>query len=104
MSTGAALLAVLGVGAITYLWRAGMVLVLADRVLPRPLIQALSNVGPAVMAALVVTMAAGSEGASGITVPEVLAVLVGGLVAAKTRSLIWATLAGMSVLWITGLL
>jgi branched-subunit amino acid transport protein len=58
-------------------------------------------VGPAVLAALVVSLAAGSaEGATGVTGAEVLALAVAGLVAWWRRNLIASLVAGMVVLWV----
>jgi branched-subunit amino acid transport protein len=92
---------VLGVIAVgTYLARALPILMLAGRVLPLPMQLALRNVGPAVMAALVVVSVSTSSAAPGIQVVEVVALVVAGIVARWRRNLIWATAAGLMALWI----
>ena len=101
MSLGTAfgLTIVIAVG--TYLLRAGPALLLADRDLPLPVRRALRNVGPAVLAALVVvSVASGDDGVS-VDVAEVVALAAAGAVAWWRRNLIWSLLAGMAALWIT---
>lgn len=93
----AALTAIVAVG--TYLLRAGPALLLADRDLPMPVQRALRNVGPSVLAALVVVSVAGGEG-GGVEVAEVVALVAAGAVAWWRRNLIWSLLAGMAALWI----
>ncbi len=100
MTTFGALSAVLAVGLVTYVSRAGLILALADRPLSPRLERGLRNVGPAVLSALVVTLLAGSEGASGISIPEVAAIAAAALVAWKTKNLIATLTAGMVVVWI----
>ena len=101
MSTGSALMLVLVVGIGTYLMRAGLVLLLADRPLPPGVERALRNVGPAVLAALTVSLVA-SESASGsrIEVSEIAALLVAALVAWRRYSLLVTLAAGMVTLWV----
>lgn len=104
MSGFEALSAIIVVGLITYASRAGLVLALADRT-PSPKVErALRNVGPAVLSALVVTLLAGSEGAEGVELPEVAAVLAGAIAAWKTRNLIATIVAGMATLWVVAAL
>jgi branched-subunit amino acid transport protein len=94
----AVVLGVIAVG--TYVARALPILVLAGRVLPVPLQLALRNVGPAVMAALIVVSVSTGAAAPGIQVVEVVAIVVAGIVARWRRNLIWATSAGLMALWI----
>lgn len=100
MTTTAAIAAVLSVGALTYLARAGLIVVLADRTIPAEVGRALRFVGPAVLSALVVSLIAGGEGVDGVEPEEVAAVAAGCLVAARTRNLIASLVAGMVVLWL----
>jgi len=93
-----AILAVIAVG--TYLARALPILMLAGRVLPLPVQLGLRNVGPAVLAALIVVSISTSSVSPGIQMVEVVALVVAGLVARWRRNLIWATAAGLLVLWI----
>jgi branched-subunit amino acid transport protein len=91
----------LGVSAVgTYLARALPILMLAGRVLPIWIQLALRNVGPAVMAALVVVSISTSSAAPGIQAVEVAALVVAGLVARWRRNLILATVAGLLALWV----
>lgn len=99
MSLPFALSMLFAVSAVTYLSRAGMILFLADRTLPEPVMRALRNVGPAVLAALTISLVAGGDGLSGIEGVEVVALGVGGVVAALTRNLAWGLGAGMVALW-----
>ena len=100
MTTIAAITAVLSVGVLTYLSRAGLILFLAERPLPLQIQRALRYVGPAVLSALTVTLVAGSDGVSGVEFAEVTAITAGGIVAALTRNLIASLVAGMAVLWL----
>lgn len=89
---------VVGVG--TYLLRAAPLLLLTDRELPMVVQRALRNVGPAVLAALVVvSVASGGEGVE-IELAEIVALTAGGLVAWWRKNLIWSLLAGMGALWV----
>ena len=100
MSAVAAISAVLAVGMITYVSRAGLIVFLADRPLPANITRALRYVGPAVLSALTVNLVAGGEGIDGIEVEEVAAIGVSIVVAAATRNLIAALGAGMLTLWV----
>jgi branched-subunit amino acid transport protein len=94
-----ALIALVGVA--TYAMRAGMILTLADRALPEPLVRALRNVGPAVLAALVVTLVADPDQArNGVTLAEVAGLTSACLVAFRSRSLVPSLAAGMLVFWL----
>ena len=86
----------------TYLLRAAPALLLADRELPPVVRRALRNVGPAVLAALVVVSVAvtGDGEGIGIEVAEVAAIAAAGVVAWWRRNLIWSLVAGMAALWI----
>jgi len=100
MSTTAALVA-LACGAIgTYFARSGLILLLADRALPASFERSLQNVGPAVLAALTINLAVGSDGVSGVEFAEVAALVVAGVVAVWRKNLIWTFVAGMATLWI----
>ena len=100
MSTTAALVA-LACGALgTYAARSGLILLLADRTLPAAFERALQNVGPAVLAALTVNLAVGSDGLGGVSFAEVGTLVVACVVAAWRRNLIWTFVAGMGTLWI----
>ena len=100
MTTAAALTAVLVVGALTYTARAGAIVLLADRQFPPEVERALRYVGPAVLSALVISLLAGGEGVRGVAAEEIAAVLVGCLVALRTKSLIASFVAGMVALWV----
>lgn len=102
MSAWSSLGIVLVVAVITYVMRAGVIVALADRTIPVPIERALRNVGPAVLAALAINLAAGGDGGPALD-PEVAAALVAaGAVAWWRKSLIWALSAGMVVLWVVG--
>jgi branched-subunit amino acid transport protein len=100
VSTTAALVAVVAVAVGTYLTRAGLILVFADRTFPPSVERALRNVGPAVLAALVVSLAAGGSDSPDLPLPEILSLAAAGFVAWRRWSLVWSLLAGMSVLWL----
>lgn len=99
-ASGAAI--VLGVAVMTYLMRASVIVALGERTLPPTIARALRYVGPAVLAALTVSLAAGSgEGSSpSIGGVELAALVVGAVVAWRWRNLIAVLLAGMAVIWI----
>lgn len=102
--TWIALIATVVVGIGTYLMRAGFILALADRQFPPRVRQGLRYVAPAVMAALVVSLLFDAEGSGGAGWVEITALVVGGLVGWRTRSLPWVLAAGMATLWILGAL
>jgi len=100
MSTSAALL-VLAVASLgTYFARSSLILLLADRTLPVGIERALTNVGPAVLAALTINLAVGSDGIGSIELAEAAAIVVAAIVAAWRRNLIWTFVAGMATLLI----
>lgn len=100
MSPWSAIVIVAAVAVMTYVMRAGVILVLADRPIPVPVERALRYVGPAVLAALAVNLAAGGDGGPSLEVAEVAALVVAGGVAVWRRNLIWTLLAGMATLWV----
>ena len=101
MSTTTALLAVLGVGAITYAMRAGLILALADAELPAPLLRALRFVAPAVLAALTVSLIANPDAPNrGITLAEIAGLMVAVPVAWRTKNLIVTLVTGMGTFWV----
>lgn len=100
MSAWSAIVIVLVVAVMTYVMRAGVILALAGRTIPVPVERGLRYVGPAVLAALAINLAAGGEGGPSLEVAELAALVVAGGVAAWRRNLIWALLAGMATLWI----
>ncbi len=100
MSIGAALLVLAAATLGTYFARSSLILLLADRELPTGIERALANVGPAVLAALTINLAVGSEGLGSIEFAEGAAVVVAAVVAAWRRNLIWTFVAGMATLWI----
>lgn len=101
MSAWSALAIVLIVGVMTYGMRTVVIVALADRVIPPSVERALRSVGPAVLAALAVNLAAGGEGGGiEITLAEVMALVVAAGVAWWRRHVLLALLAGMSVLWL----
>ena len=100
MSVWAAISIVVVVGLITYSMRAVAIVALANRSIPPSAQRALRNVGPAVLAALTVNLAAGGEGGPSIEVAEALALLVAGGVAWWKKNLILTLGAGMVTLWL----
>lgn len=102
MSAWASLGIVVLVGAITYVMRAGVIIALADRTIPVPVERALRSVGPAVLAALAINLAAGGEGGPHLEVEVAAALVASGVVAWWRKSLIWALASGMLALWVVG--
>lgn len=96
-------IAVLLAGLGTYASRAVFIVALADRHLPRRFEQALEYVGPAVIAALVVTLMVDESGSLTGGVPELLALVVAGVVAWKVRNLLAVVAAGMASFWLAGI-
>jgi branched chain amino acid efflux pump len=93
-------LAILIVGIGTYAFRSVFIVALADREISPGLLRALEFVGPAVLSALVVALLVGDSGSVEADIPEVVALVVGGVVGWKTRNLIYTVLAGMGVFWL----
>lgn len=102
MSAWSALAIVVLVGAITYAMRASVIVALAGRTIPVTLERALRNVGPAVLAALALNLAAGGEGGPDLALAEGAALVVAGGIAWWRRNVIWSLLAGMATLWLLG--
>lgn len=101
MTAPVALAVTIAIAIGTYVLRALPLLVLADRQLPPVVQRALRNVGPAVLAALVVvSVAAGPDGVD-VEVAEVAALVAAGAVAWWRRNLLWSLAAGMVALWLT---
>jgi branched-subunit amino acid transport protein len=102
MSVWSSIAIVAGVGLMTYSMRAIVIVALADRTIPASLDRALRNVGPAVLAALAVNLAAGGEGGPSLEVAEAAALVVAGVTAWRWRNLIVTLLTGMGTLWLLG--
>ncbi|MDH3755114.1 MAG: AzlD domain-containing protein [Acidimicrobiia bacterium] len=100
MSTGAALTIVLGVALTTYSMRASVIVALADRTMPAIVERALGNVGPAVLAALTVSLAAGSAdgGAASLAFAEAAALIAAAGVAWWRKNMIHTLAGGMLTL------
>ncbi len=97
-TTALILLAACSLG--TFAARSSLILLLADRSLAPPIERALKNVGPAVLAALTINLAVGTDGVGSVEVAEVAALVVAAGVAVWRKSLSWTFLAGMAVLWL----
>lgn len=93
---------VVGIG--TYLSRAIFILALAKRRIPDGVLLALQFVAPAVLASLIIALLIDDTGSVSLGIPELVALVVGGGVAFKTRNHIYTLLAGMTVFWVVGAL
>lgn len=102
MSGTAAVFVVLVCAIGTYAARGGLIVLLADRSLPVRIERALQFVGPAVLAALTVNLAVGSDGVGSMEFAEVAAVVAAAAVAAWRRDLIVTFVVGMATLWMLG--
>ena len=100
MSVWSSLVIVLAVAVMTYVMRAGVIVALADRSIPVPVERALRYVGPSVLAALAINLAAGGVDGPNLEIAEAAGLIVAGAVAVWRRNLIWALLAGMTTLWV----
>lgn len=100
MSVWSSLAIILMVGAITYAMRASVIVGLAERTIPQPVERALRSVGPAVLAALAINLAAGGEGGPSLDVEVAAALVTAGVVAWWRKSALWSLSAGMLVLWL----
>lgn len=93
------LVAIVAVG--TYLSRAGMILLLAGRDLPERVLRALRHVGPAVLAALVVTFVADPDAVRrGITAAELAGLAASAGTHYRWKSLGLTLVVGMAVFWV----
>ncbi|MBQ89248.1 MAG: hypothetical protein CL433_10480 [Acidimicrobiaceae bacterium] len=95
-------LTILAAGVITYATRASLI-VAGDRVtLPGQVERALKYVAPAAFAAIGAPALLGGDQfvAFGDDIPRIIAVLLAGVVIAKTRSVPLSLIAGMSALWL----
>jgi branched-subunit amino acid transport protein len=97
-----AAIVVVGIG--TYISRALFIVSLSGRRIPDGVRVALQFVAPAVLAALVVALLTDSAGQVNIGLSEISGLLVGAVVAFKTRSHIWTLVAGMAAFWLVDLL
>lgn len=95
-----ALLAFVLSGLGTYFSRAIFILALARRRIPYSLRLAMEYVGPAVMAALVVTMLVDAEGEFAVGAAEALALATAALLAWKTRNHLLMLAGAMLVFWL----
>ena len=102
VGVGASLLLLAACGLGTYFARSSLILLLADRSLSARVERALQFVGPAVLAALTINLAVGSDGVGSMELAEGAALVAAAGVAAWTRNLIWTFAAGMATLWILG--
>lgn len=99
MSVWTSLAIVAVVAGITYAMRASVIVALAGRTIPLTVERALRNVGPAVLAALAVNLAAGGDGGPHLDPEVAIAFAAAGAVAWFRRSIIWSLTAGMVALW-----
>ena len=105
MSVWSAVAIIVVVGVMTYGMRAIAIVGLAGREIPVSVRRMLKSVGPAVLAALAINLAAGGEGTGpSLSWPEALALVAAAASAWWTRNVIVSLVAGMSVLWIASAL
>lgn len=100
MSVWASLAVVVMVALMTYGMRAVAIVALAGRTIPVPVERALRYVGPAVLAALAINLAAGGQGGPDLEWAEAAALVAAGGVAWWRRNMLWALAAGMVALWL----
>ncbi|MEL6893637.1 MAG: AzlD domain-containing protein, partial [Actinomycetota bacterium] len=81
-----------------------LILLLADRTLPATIERALRNVGPAVLAALTISLAIGPDGVGSVQLAEAGALLAAVGMALWRRNLMLTFVAGMVTLWVLGAL
>lgn len=100
MSHRAALLVLVAATLGTYAFRAGLILLLADRSLPVAIERALQNVGPAVLAALTVNLAVGGDGGTSVDIDaiELASLAIAAIVGLRTKNLVFMLSAGMAAL------
>lgn len=95
-----AFMVTLAVGVGTYVMRALFILALAKRQIPDRVLVALEFVAPAVLGSLVIAVLIDGDGRVAIGVLEFAALLMGILVAFKTRNHILTLVVGMAVFWL----
>jgi branched-subunit amino acid transport protein len=100
VSHRAALLVLVAAALGTYAFRAGLILLLADRSLPVVVERALQNVGPAVLAALTVNLAVGGDGGTSVDIDliELASLGIAAIVGLRTKNLVFMLIAGMAAL------
>lgn len=91
-------LTVLGMGLVTYIPRVMPVLLLAGRQLPRPVLDWLSLLPPAILSALVAQEVFLVDGRLNVSTdnPNLIPALITALIAWRTRSLAWTVLGGLA--------
>ena len=94
-----ALLVLLAVAAGAWALRVGFVTIIDVETLPAPVREALDHVGPAVLAALIITTLAHGNGHAGLrpSLPVVAGLIAAALVALRTGNLLWPLAAAMGV-------
>jgi len=100
MSAWSAIVIVSVVGVMTYSMRAVVIVAMANRVIPPSVARALRSVGPAVLAALAVSLAVGGDGGPSLEIAEAAGLAVASVAAWRTKNLIVTLLAGMTTLWL----
>jgi branched-subunit amino acid transport protein len=92
-----AVLVLLAVAAGSWVLRVAFVTVVDVDTLPAPVRQALDHVGPAVLAALIVTALAHGEGHPGLrlSLPQIAGLVAAAAVAVRTGTLLWPLVAAM---------
>jgi branched-subunit amino acid transport protein len=100
VSAWAALGIVAIVAVMTYAMRAVAIVALAEREIPTAAERVLRNVGPAVLAALAINLAAGGDGGPHLQAVEAVALVVAGVVAWWRKSVLMTLGAGMATLWV----
>lgn len=95
-----AFLVILAVGIGTYLMRSLFVLALANRKIPPAIVRALDYVAPAVLSALVISLVVDTSGRLTVGMPEIVALVAGGLTVWKSRNFLLSAVVGMVVLWL----
>jgi branched-subunit amino acid transport protein len=88
-----------GMALVTYLTRFTMLAAVSRGDLPPPLRRWLRYVPPAVLAALAVPAALAPQGHLEVGIPA-WSVLVGAIVAWRTRNVLWTIVGGMAAFWL----
>ncbi len=94
-------LIVLALGALTFAVRVGPILLLGRLKLPGLVLRAFRYVAPAVLSAIVIPELAVRDGSLAVSLenPRLVAGLLAGLVAWRTRNVLLTLIVGMGVLW-----